>query len=402
MGRAPWKIAHIRPHHLLLGTVSLAIFSWLLISCYLDSASHCEGWIYQDFICDQYQKMTVGGELCKDLCEDGKLKMGTCQLNSKHGASVEFKVDKKVIKVKRDTFLSIVGGVRDGDTFNMPTKGTSMESFRLMVSSLVVSRLGGDDHLELVTRILDRADVNMDGKVSLAEAKSIWSLLQNSDFFISFIFQNTEFVPKIQKFCGNIFAVEEVPHTYLYDKDNPSYLRWIFANSYQWLQPSWHHRAKIVVGLLEFIMAVYQYRNAGEFYICHLDESVVGYTRRYDMRFLGVSQLLPKQTFMKVMQLRQCFSDEDCFYSKTCSSKCDISQHTCSGSLIKPNLFHACQLLREYLLYDLVGGERVELSGMLRTCRALDNNKTSADLDHAVVLNNMKTWLWNKIQNKVS
>ena len=70
-------------------------------------------------------------------------------------------------------------------------------------------------------------------KVSLAEAKTIWALLQNNRFFVSLIFSSCEHIPVITEFCGDTYMMESVLYRNLYDKNEDSWIAWFFPSHYR-------------------------------------------------------------------------------------------------------------------------------------------------------------------------
>jgi hypothetical protein len=79
--------------------------------------------------------------------------------------------------------------------------------------SSLQSNLGEQPSLTtLVGRVITLADVNKDGKVSLAEAKSVWALLQINEFLLMVALQEKEHTPKLLGFCGDLYVTERVSH----------------------------------------------------------------------------------------------------------------------------------------------------------------------------------------------
>ncbi len=65
-----------------------------------------------------------------------------------------------------DGHLLVADGTAPKPSFSKPSKGTSMEEFRTMVTTYVDDKLSSGDHSSLVERIMNTADVNNDSKVS--------------------------------------------------------------------------------------------------------------------------------------------------------------------------------------------------------------------------------------------
>ena len=202
-----------------------------------------------------------------------------------------------------------------------------MSAFKEMLLDYLVVKLGKKASSSAGTlaalrdRLLDAADVDKDGKVSLAEAKTIWALLRDHDFFVTFLFQDSDQIPRLRGFCGAAFAVDDVPVTRLFrrrsdasyakeeeiedDKTKSSSssifspLDLLFPQRHLWGLPSWPDRAKVGVGVLEFISHIHAHDYAGSFFLCGTDESNIGFSAKHDAKFLALSSVLSKEMLSK-------------------------------------------------------------------------------------------------------
>ena len=69
----------------------------------------------------------------------------------------------------------------------------------------------------------------------------------------------------------------------------------------------------------------------------------------------------------------------------------------CTSEVIQPNLAKACQLLKDYLLRGAPPEIREELEKQLYSCIALKVTANQMEMEHSLILNNLKTLLWKKI-----
>lgn len=233
--------------------------------------------------------------------------------------------------------------------------------------------------------------------MTLAEAKSIWALLQNNEFFISMVFSDREYLPQFKGFCGDLYAMEYHPRTYIYKKEPDSYVAMLFPEHYKWQYPAWDHRAKVMIGLLEFTMDAYQHGSDGTYFMCSLHEENIGYNLQYDLKISDMSQILSQQELSSYLSELTCKTDDGCRYSHNCESRCDLATNKCSADISKPTLHHVCKIMQEYLIKSVPSRVQGELQSLLLRC---DNLDTRSDVEHSLLLNDLKSLLWKQISDK--
>ncbi|XP_064891716.1 divergent protein kinase domain 1B isoform X2 [Columba livia] len=361
--------------------------------------------------CDQYKKGIISGSTCKDLCEERSLHFQHCLSSSptqqvysglwreteviiKCGIEEAFKADSHPASVPR----------RDVVLFDKPTRGTSMDEFKEMLLNFLKSNLGDQPSLAaLVSRIIAMADVNRDGKVSLAEAKSIWALLQLNEFLLMLSLHEKEHTSKLLGHCGDLYVTEKIPHTSLYGVDVPDFLQTLLPSVvhqliHQWSAPAWPRRAKISIGLLEFVEEIF-HGTYGNFYICETSLKNVGYNDKFDFKMVNLRKVATEMTIRGFLKGRHCEQNVDCTYGKDCMATCDKLLKQCKSEVVQPNLAKVCGLLQDYLLYGAPLELKDELQKQLRTCMTLSGLASQMEVHHSLVLNNLKTLLWKKISN---
>ena len=230
----------------------------------------------------------------------------------------------------------------------------------------------------------------------------MWALLQHNEFFVLFLFRNSEYVPKIHGSCGDLYAVEKVPVTSLYDKDSQSMLSYFFPHAYTWGFPSWHTRVKIVVGLLEFALDAYQHGSEGSFFMCNIHPAKIGYSSQYDVKFYDVNEMLSKQELEAYFLNQPCKTNTDCSFSKTCESTCSLQSNKCSPLVFHPNLYYICSMLQPYLRPALPRAIKGDLGNLWDKCQRLGANVSDVELQHSLVLNDLKSLLWKQISDHPS
>jgi len=255
----------------------------------------------------------------------------------------------------------------------------------------------------LVSQIITMADVNRDGKVSLAEAKSIWALLQLNEFLLMLSLHEKEHTSKLLGYCGDLYVTEKIPHNSLYGADIPAFLQSLLPAAvhqvvHQWFAPAWPRRAKITIGLLEFVEEIF-HGTYGNFYICETSFRNVGYNDKYDFKMVNLRKVATEMTIRGFLKGRHCEQNVDCTYGKDCMATCDKLMKQCKSDMVQPNLAKVCGLLQDYLLYGAPPDLKEELQKQLRTCMTLSGLASQMEVHHSLVLNNLKTLLWKKISN---
>ncbi|XP_023673694.1 divergent protein kinase domain 1B-like isoform X1 [Paramormyrops kingsleyae] len=405
-GRLPVKVKY-----LFLAWLAILVGSWVVYMHYSTYSELCRGHICHAVICDHYKRGIISGSSCKPLCEKRTLKLQHC-LSSSPTHQVYNGVWKEksvVIKCGLED-----GSRRDGSPdsmlrqemalFNKPSRGTSMDEFREMLQNFLKGNLGDHSSLgTLVSHIMDLADVNQDGKVSLAEAKSVWALLQVNEFLLMMALQEKEHTPNLLGFCGDLYVTEQVGHSALYKLEIPPYLQPLVPTVLsttinQWLAPAWPRRARITIGLLEFVEEIF-HGSYGSFFMCNASPWQVGYNGKYDCKMADLRHVASEVAVRNFLKGRHCESNTDCTYGKDCTATCDKLVKQCNTEVVQPNLAKVCRLLQDYLLFGSPSDLRVDLEKQLRTCVTLSGLASQMEVHHSLVLNNLKTLLWKKISD---
>lgn len=235
-------------------------------------------------------------------------------------------------------------------------------------------------------------------QVSLAEAKSLWALLQHNDFFMTFLFHHDEYTPKVYGSCGDLYALEQVQTTPLFNPDNQHGLfSYFFPESYTWAFPDWEQRSKIAIGLLEFALEAYQHASQTSFHMCNLHPTKIGYSTNYDVRITDLSEVISERELSHYFEQTTCHSHADCQYSHTCQAMCNHETGFCQQELVHPNLYYICQILRPYLSPGLPRDIKGDMGNLWDKCDALSVNNTELELQHSLVLIDLKSVLWKQI-----
>lgn len=254
----------------------------------------------------------------------------------------------------------------------------------------------------LVAQVLLLADFNHDSHVSLAEAKSVWALLQHNEFLLLLALHKGHASPLLG-YCGDLYITEGAPHSTWYGPALPPLLRPLVPPALpravqRWLGPAWPWRAKIAVGLLEFVEELF-HGTYGTFYMCETTLANVAHTSSYDFRMADLQHVVPEAAVRRFLGGRHCVHSADCTYGRDCRAPCDQLMRQCKGDLVQPNLAKVCGLLQDYLLPGAPAGLRAELGRQLRTCTTLSGLASQVEAHHALVLGHLKSLLWKEISH---
>uniref|UniRef100_A0A2K6P7D9 Divergent protein kinase domain 1B n=1 Tax=Rhinopithecus roxellana TaxID=61622 RepID=A0A2K6P7D9_RHIRO len=443
-GEQNWgRLPGLRVRCIFLAWLGIFAGSWLVYEHYSSYSERCRGHVCQVVICDQYRKGIISGSVCQDLCELHMVEWRTClsaapaqqvwSWAGRVGLGLILPVQREGDVCTEDLYgpVQVYSGLwRDKDVtikcgieetldskvrsdaaprrelvlFDKPTRGTSIKEFREMTLSFLKANLGDLPSLPaLVGQVLLMADFNKDNRVSLAEAKSVWALLQRNEFLLLLSLQEKEHASRLLGYCGDLYLTEGVPHGAWHAAALPPLLRPLLPPALQgalqqWLGPAWPWRAKIAIGLLEFVEELF-HGSYGTFYMCETTLANVGYTATYDFKMADLQQVAPEATVRRFLQGRRCEHSADCTYGRDCRAPCDRLMRQCKGDLIQPNLAKVCALLRGYLLPGAPADLREELGTQLRTCTTLSGLASQVEAHHSLVLSHLKTLLWKKISN---
>nr|XP_020831048.1 protein FAM69A isoform X3 [Phascolarctos cinereus] len=422
------RFSYMRMKYLFFSWLAVFIGSWIIYGQYSTYTELCRGQDCKKIICDKYKTGVIDGPACSSLCAKETLYFGKCLSTKPNNQSVLPKC--KMLRhgvISPKMYLGVWGNLQgvvkcqmeqaphlDFGTeleprkevvlFEKPTRGTTVQKFKEMVYSLFKAKLGDQGNLsELVNLILSVADGNKDGRVSLPEAKSAWALLQLNEFLLMVILQDKEHTPKLMGFCGDLYMMERVDYTSLYGISLPWVIELFIPSGFrrtmdQLFTPSWPRKAKIAIGLLEFVEDVF-HGPYGNFLMCDTSAKNLGYNDKYDLKMMDMRKIVPEMNLKELIKDRHCESDLDCVYGADCRTSCDQSRMKCTSEVIQPNLAKACGLLKDYLLRGAPSEIREELEKQLRSCVALTVTANQMEMEHSLILNNLKTLLWKKISH---
>ncbi|XP_028259975.1 divergent protein kinase domain 1A isoform X2 [Parambassis ranga] len=405
------RFSYLHMKYLFFSWLAVFVGSWIVYVEYSSYTELCRGHDCKNAICDKYRKGVIDGSACSSLCEKDTLYLAKCFTVNPHSQvySGSWGDLEGVIKCQmEDAPHYDIGGEmepkKEAAAFNKPTKGTSVEKFREMILNHLKAKVGDQANLaDLATQVLSIADANKDGHISLPEARSTWALLQLNEFLLALVLQDREHTPKLLGFCGDLYVMEKVAYSPLYGINLPWIIEvWIPAglrrSMDQWFTPSWPHKAKISIGLLELVEDVF-HGTFGSFLMCDVSAVRFGYNERHDLKVMDARYIVPEAIFEEIIRQQRCDVDEDCLFGADCLTSCDLTKHRCTPEVTRPNLAKACDTLKDYILRGAPSDVSEELEKQLYACIALKGSAEQMEIEHSLILNNIKTLLWKKISH---
>ncbi|XP_035641359.1 divergent protein kinase domain 1A-like isoform X1 [Oncorhynchus keta] len=406
------RFSYLHMKYLFFSWLAVFVGSWVVYVEYSSYSELCRGHECKNSICDKYRKGVIDGSACRSLCEKDTLYLGKClsakpnnQVYSGGWGDLEGVIKCQMEEIPHYNLGAEMEHRKEASPFNKPTKGTSVEKFKEMVLSHLKTKVGEQANLpDLVSLVFSVADYNKDGLISLPEARSTWALLQLNEFLLAIVLQDREHTPRLLGFCGDLYVMEKkVPYAPLYGISLPWVVElWIPAgvrrSMDQWFTPSWPRKAKISIGLLELVEDVF-HGTFGSFLMCDVSADGFGYNDRHDLKVMDTRHIVPEATFQKAMRERRCDTEEDCLYGADCRTSCDLTKHRCTPEVTQPNLAKACGALKDYLLNGVPADIQEELEKQLYACIALKGSAEQMEMEHSLILNNLKSLLWKKISH---
>ncbi|PVD22324.1 hypothetical protein C0Q70_18134 [Pomacea canaliculata] len=359
------------------GLVFLLVYLW---------QDPCDGRKILANLCEEYKKGEVAGRLCYKFCYDQSIYLSYCH---EDGPRKSFMWEKMMMRVPTSLLP---------DHHEMTLhEGMSLTEFEGLLLDFLRSHLGPHDFSDLMFRMKLFADFNDDEKLSLGEVQSLWRLIHIREFLVLFIFQGSAVFPEINGTCGSLFGFNFPQVSSIFTKEVSPILKLVSKNAFRWSFPSWEERARVAVGVLDLIFDIYE-ENHVRFVMCDLQPSIIGHTENYEAQVTDAGRILSSVMLESELSNRTCSHDNQCQYSESCTTMCDTKKQKCSGETIKPTIWQACQLIKDYLLFDAPDNIQPTLEKLLYNCMRLVIYGQSIDMSHTILVTDLKTVLWDHIK----
>ena len=144
-------------------------------------------------------------------------------------------------------------------------------------------------------------------------------------------------------------------------------------------------------------MEAYQHASEGTFHMCHIDETQLGYSDKYDVKIYNAADILSTKELVGKLEGLPCSGPQDCHYSDQCATECSKDTKQCTTTIMRPSLFYVCQILEEYVLQDAPNELVQDMDRLLGRCSQLGKDDAKSQVEQSLILNDLKLLLWKHI-----
>ncbi|CAF3265025.1 unnamed protein product [Rotaria socialis] len=362
-----------------------------------------------DFVCKAYSDGLIGGQLCPDLCTTKSILLENClgehkQLRSRLFDDIE---GNQVIRCYLKYPLSKPSPSRDlKEYFNYPEDESTLDRFYISLEKHIQKTIKLDNPHFLIQDLLKFADFNKDDKISLSEARSLWSLIQIDEFVYTILLSDKAYAPKIRGTCGHIFALDKVINQNLpFDEKQE-----LYSSSER---PNWYQRVRLAVGIIEFFSDTWHYQDTDQhLYLCQPLIKSFGYDKDYESKILKLNHLISSRSILYRLPNR-CHDNRDCLYDSYCNAWCNTSINSCQMKEFNENsLNELCSLISSLVRSDANITFIENFNPLIEQCQQIindesifDNNQIdliSLQIRQNLILQNLKNLLWANIEYQMN
>lgn len=137
------------------------------------------------------------------------------------------------------------------------------------------------------------------------------------------------------------------------------------------------------------------------YHLCNVNGLSLHHLSSFEVIITGETMLLSSQQIRNRLSNVTCHYAHDCTLTPQCQTSCDYSTKQCSGKVSRPTIAHICDIMEDYLLFDAPSVVKVSLNRLIHRCQSLSLYTQKLDLVHSILVLDLKSLLWNFIQNKL-
>uniref|UniRef100_A0A0B6Y0H3 FAM69 N-terminal domain-containing protein n=1 Tax=Arion vulgaris TaxID=1028688 RepID=A0A0B6Y0H3_9EUPU len=375
--------------YILLGAMFFMLFVWWST---LDS-SECDGPEVVEHVCQVYNEKYTTGNLCHELCVTKQLDLHSCY---------SYKDDLKRYRVD-DIIFKVVDNPNLVFKEERIEEGLTSAEFLQQVKDLLLYELGHPNTDLLLKQLVLDFDINQDGKINLGEAQNMWWVLIQPNFLNFYIFQDSVSIPHLNGTCGGIsvwYYLYLMEGTSLYRKTTPWPISIFTSNFYRWTLPHWSLRAKVMLSLVELVEEMYE-KDGVRYHLCNVNGLSLYHHSSYEVAITDDTMLLSSQQIHNRLSNITCHYAHDCILTPQCQTSCEFSSRQCTDRIIRPTIAVVCDVMIDYLLFDTPKEIKVSLNRAITRCQSISVYTQQLDLVHSLLILDLKSILWNYIQNKL-
>lgn len=164
--------------------------------------------------------------------------------------------------------------------------------------------------------------------LNLKEMQSLWSLLQQDEYFVFKLLQDLRHIPRIYGTCGQFYAVEQV-------RTLDEYIGPVLLHK----SVTWRIRVKIAIQIIDLVWELSSKTVYGSWYHCDIQPSNFGLDSNGVVKSTDVDLMFTSEKILEMLsqQDNNCIEDKDCEFFD-CASQCNLQNKKCTSKLITNNL----------------------------------------------------------------
>ncbi|UJR24051.1 hypothetical protein I4U23_027019 [Adineta vaga] len=362
-----------------------------------------------DFVCQAYSEGLIGGHLCPDLCTTKKIQLQNCLGEHKHFRSRLFEDNDNHQVIRCYLRHPLSKSKPSGDVkeyFKFPSDDSTLDVLYNALQEHIQKTITLENSDVLLEELMKFADFNKDGKISLSEARSIWSLVQIDEFIYTLLLSDKFYIPKIHGTCGHIFAVEQVLNGKLPFNDQQELL----SGSER---PNWYQRVRLAVGIVEYFSDTWHYQDSDQhLHLCQPLINSFGFDKDFESKMLKSNHIISSKSILSRLP-NQCHANKDCSYDSYCHGTCNMTTNTCQmKEFNKDSLHELCSLLSSLILPDANVTFQINFDLFMRQCQEIVTDGsiynsdfmdlTALQIRQTLLLQNLKNLFWANIEYQMS
>lgn len=333
-------------------------------------------------MCISYADGEVAGNLCKDVCSTGQLVIEQCLSHKNDNVifSADWRGKKIILKSKlkstrdkwQETFPDSL--TKDLTTLRKDFLSVFHDHIILQLINFNSHRNHSLFKLTSPARLLAQLYFNMSpASLGRKEMQSLWSLLQQDEYFVFQILQNLTHIPRIYGTCGQFYALEKVKTLNEY----------IFMNGFNLLSNplSWKTNVKIALDIMKLVRELKNSKTVyGSWHHCDIQPSNFGVDENGVVKAIDVDLMYTTEKILEILsqQYINCTTNVDCEFFD-CVAVCNTRSKKCTSKKLSNNLQVVCRDLfitkwiGNGLLANIPLKSKVKFNKILKECSAATN-----------------------------
>lgn len=283
------------------------------------------------FQCHQYDSGLVDGNLCEDLCHGDEFSIDSCHLTHL-GKDIVFTAKWKLRRVVLKAKYADITQFDRFPSINELGDQLSRDDFINIIADRISSNFDANfndnnvmDYNELARTFLTSLHWQRPFNNSLTESNlrpilhTVWLLIQQKEYLMFKIYEDSGLFPLIFGSCGHVYAVEHV----------------IPLSEY--LHANWRLRTEIVVKVLKLLEKI-ELLFTHPLRLCDIKLNHFGVDLNHQIKILDGDDIYFQNVLNNiVLYSNECRSDADCSFFD-CQMKCDMLNHVCDPTRTNNNL----------------------------------------------------------------